>query len=261
MTERSGEPGCGPTVADEESAGARDPLAAAEEINGILKLREAGYWITGARFVGRGAAASCDLFLNDGTTITFERVSDMAAPMKVRTALAATLGLPRKVDGNQTIRLIASAHRLAEHQASYDADEVAREWGSSFLQAAPVIDVDMADQRERWGAFDSLSGIDPTALRASGEVGSIAAGSPVLRDVHGIRYVRTGWFRAHVRAEESISSVELANRMQRVGWTRHGESGRIKATRPNFPDQWIWTFYAVPATWETADLDEGQVNG
>jgi len=135
-----------------------------------------------------------------------------------------------------------------------------REWGSSFPQAAPVVDIDMSDQSQRWSAFKALAELDPVERRSLGHSPTIAAGAQVLRDVSGIRLVRTGWFRAHVRVEESISSTELANRMQRVGWSRKGDTGRIKATRPGLPGELVWTFYLVPKGWENQLPADEQVN-
>lgn len=232
------------------TAGCPDPIAAAELIGEILNLGELR--VTGARFVGRGGGASVDVDFNDGSRLSFEHARDIAKPMTLKTELAAQFGLARKINGEQTIQVIAALHTIAEHQESFDADEIARDRGTTYLQVADVIDVDMEDQVERWGAFTMLKDVDPVALRNLGEASSIAAGAPVLRHADdGTRYVRAGWFRTHVKTEESVSSTELAMRMQRVGWQRRGESGRIKATRPGFKDHVLaWSFYTVPSGWE-----------
>lgn len=234
----------------------RDPITAADRINELLGLEDEGLCVTGARVVGRGGAASVDLFVNGTQRLSFEQLRDIAKPMTLKTELAAQFGIARKINGDQAIEIVAAINVLAAHEVAFDRDEIARDWGLSFVQAAPAIDADVSDQRERWRAFQYLDGIDPVSLRNSGEVSSIAAGSPMIRDAGGTRLIRTGWFRAHVRAEESIASTELANRMQRVGWGRHGKTGRIKATRPDLDGELVWTFYAVPEGWES----EGQVN-
>lgn len=237
-------------------SGRPDPLDAAEEIAAILDLTTVDIVVTGARIVGRGGGASADLFLSDGGPITFERLRDAGKPNILAIEVAAATGATPKLNGSQALRVVALLRALAEHEAAYDADEIAREWGSSFLQAAPVVDLDMSDQRQRWAAFSSLAEIDPVARRALGACPTVAAGSRILRHVDGTRLVRTGWFRSYVRVEESIGSTELANRMQRVGWSRKGQSGRIKATRPDFPSELVWTFYHVPAGWEQS-LESG----
>ncbi|MGI8624512.1 MAG: hypothetical protein ACR2NB_13765, partial [Solirubrobacteraceae bacterium] len=61
------------------------------------------------------------------------------------------------------------------------------------------------------------------------------------------------WMRSHVRQEDgSVSQIEIAHRLQRVGWTRRGSTGRIKASRPGGTNALGWTFYEVPAGWEQA---------
>ena len=44
---------------------------------------------------------------------------------------------------------------------------------------------------------------------------------------------------------------ELARDMERVGWQRSGESGRIKASAPGRSRALGWSFYLVRAGWET----------
>lgn len=238
--------------------GRPDPMTAAEEIAAILDLADVELAITGARIVGRGGGASADVFLSDGAVLTFERLRDVGKPNVLAIEVAACTGATPKLNGAQALRVVSLLRALAEHEAAFDGDEIARDWGTSFLQAASVLDVDLFDQTERWAAFSSLAAIDPTALRAAGEVASVAGASRILRHTDGTRYVRTGWFRAHVRAEEAISSTELANRMQRVGWERRGATGRVKATRPDFPAELVWTFYSVPTGWETAGTDHAE---
>ncbi len=229
-----------------------DPMTAAEGIAGILDLGSVGLHVTGARIVGRGGSASADLYLSDGSAIVFERLRDAGKATTLAVEVAACTGATPKISGPQALRVVALLRALADHEAAFDADELAREWGTSFLQEAVTVDLNMADQAQRWAAFVELGKIDPVALRAAGEAPSIAAASRVLRHEDGTRYVRTGWFRSHVRGEEAISSTELANRMRRVGWHRRGDTGRIKATRVDLPGELVWTFYRVPKDWEAS---------
>jgi hypothetical protein len=240
--------------------GARpDPAAAAEQLTAILDLDSVGVRVTGARVVGRGAYASADVFLSDGTAVTFEKLRDIGRPSTLAIEIAACTGATPKLDGARALRAVALLRSLAAHEATFTDDEIAAEWGVAYLQDAPVIDVDLDDQRERWGAFATLDRHNPLGARASGETASIAAGAPVLRHTTGVRFVRTGWFRAHVRGEDAIASGELANRMQRVGWNRRGRHGRMKATRPDFRQTLNWGFYTVPLDWETGMVDDDQV--
>jgi hypothetical protein len=251
------------TVIDDLASlnGARlDPIAAAEQLSAILNLDSVGVRITGARVVGRGADASADLFLSDKTVVTFEKLRDIGRPNLLAIEIAACTGATPKLDGARALRAVALMRFLAEHETTFTADEIATDWGVTFLQDAPVIDVDLDDQGQRWAAFAELARHNPLSARASGETSSVAAGSPVLRHTGGVRFMRTGWFRAHVRGEDAISSGELANRMQRVGWGRRGRHGRMKATRPGFPETLVWAFYSIPVDWETNMTETGKVN-
>jgi hypothetical protein len=109
----------------------------------------------------------------------------------------------------------------------------------------------MDDQAARWEAFCTLERIDPVSM-ANREAISVAAASLVLVHTDGTRLVRCGWFRAHAKREDSsVSPEQIALRMQRVGWTRRGAHGRVKATRPgNQGTALVWTFYSVPKGWE-----------
>ena len=77
---------------------------------------------------------------------------------------------------------------------------------------------------------------------------ALAAGSTVLVDREGTRYVRTGWFRSYVRREVGglYSPAALAAQMERVGWRRPGSQGRVEATSPSDGRSLVWTFYTVP---------------
>jgi hypothetical protein len=108
----------------------------------------------------------------------------------------------------------------------------------------------MNDQRDKWGAFCRLAERDPrTHALAHGN--SIVAANIVLRHPDGSRYVRCGWYRDAIRAQDAtVSPQALALRMERVGWRRRGKKGWIKATQPSGPVTHAWTFYVVAAAWE-----------
>ena len=139
---------------------------------------------------------------------------------------------------------------LAERQQAVSENEIAVDWGASYLQAADVLDVDLNDQGERWAAFERLQNHDPWS-RAREDGTSIAACGLVLRHIDGIRLVRCGWFAQYVRTlDAGTSQTALGARMARAGWTRRGGSGRIKATAPGREDTRGWNFWTVPADWE-----------
>jgi hypothetical protein len=206
----------------------------------------------GARVVGRGGIATAYLYLSDGKELVFERLRDLAKPQTLMVELAACTGTTPVLKQAQAIRAVALIRALATHELTATTDELSTEWGVTFLQSAAAIDVDLEDQTQRWGAFAELDRRDPiSAARQEGT--SVASASVVLRHLDGTRFVRAGWFRAHVKQEDvSVSPQEIAQRMLRVGWDRRGAEGWIKATRPGHRGVLRWRFYLVAADWEAA---------
>ncbi len=227
-----------------------DAITAAKELGALLELPSVGLSIRRARVVGRGARASADVFLSDGSVMTFETLREVGTVNRLQLEVAACTGALPKLKAAQALRAVALLRAIAEHEQAFSGDEVARDWGVTFLQAAETLPIDLSDQANRWEVFSALQRIDPSGARFRGEAGTVAAASVVLEDRCGIRLVRCGWFRAHVRAEDNVSATEVAHRMQRVGWRRNGKTGRIKATPPGRRGQLAWSFYEIPAGWE-----------
>lgn len=226
-----------------------DPIGAAEQLGALLDLASVGLTIRGARVVGRGSRASADIYLSDGTEITFETLRDIANPTRLALEIAACTGATPSLKAPQAIRAVSLLRALAEHHVTFTADEIAADWATSYLQTADVLDIDMADQSARWAAFTHMKAIDPVA-RARENGTAIAAATIVLRHSDGSRLVRCGWYRDAIRAQDSaISPQDLAHRMERVGWQRRGSTGRIKACQPLGAGRLSWTFYTVPKDW------------
>jgi len=234
-----------------DQKGPLDPMTAAERLSALLDLPSVGLTVVGARVVGRGSRASADLRLSDGSEIQFETIRDLANPTRLCVEVAACTGATPRLKVPQAVQAVAFVRCLAEHQHVVTTDQLSIEWGLEFLEAADVLDVDLSVQAQRWDAFKRLEPIDPVARWHSDGI-TVAKASLVLRDSDGARLVRTGWFRAHVRASDHmLSPQEIAHRMERVGWKRPPSgSGRIKATRPSAPGHLAWSFYVVPAAWE-----------
>ena len=212
--------------------------AAAKTLTGLLQLDTVGVSVTGARIVGRGSKASCDVYLSDQTEINFESLKDIAMPAHLSLEIAACTGAMPRLKMPQTLHVISLLRTLADHLEVSSADDFAIDWGVTYLQVADVVEVDLSDQAQRWDAFTRMQR-------------SMARVSLVLRDTDGWRLVRTGWFRAHVQIEDhTVSPQEIANRMKRVGWVRPGKQGQIKASRPGFPGTLAFTFYRVPPDWQ-----------
>jgi hypothetical protein len=206
------------------------------ELEALWGLDKVGLTIAGARIVGRGSRSSADVYFDDGSEITFESLRDAARPSTLLPELAASVGALPGLKQQQALKGVTLLRRIAAHQVTFSEDEIARDWGVSYLQAAETLDVDINDQGERWGAFSRLHRTE---------------GRGVLRHRDGSRYVRAGWFCEAVRGHDAaISPHELAHRMERIGWGRRGKTGRIKATAPGRSDTLAWSFYMVPAGWD-----------
>lgn len=246
------------SVIDELSASQSskpDPITAAQELAAILDLASVELSIRGGRIVGRGSSATADLYLSDGSVIEFESLRQIANPKALIVEIAACTGATPTIKAAQAVRAVALLRALSDHKKTASEDDLAREWGCEFLQAADVLDLDMNSQEERWEAFTRLERIDPGA-RYHVEAITVAKASLVLRHHDGVRYVRTGWFRAHVRTEDhGVSPQQIRVRMQRVAWELPGTQGNVRAARPGFKDQLVWQFYRVPSGWESQDAN------
>ncbi len=234
--------------------GVPDPFEAAEQLTALLDLASVGVDVRGARIIGRGSRARVQVHLSNGEMLEFEELRDMIRPQALAAEVVAATGATPALKQPQCVRAAALVRALAEHALTATEDDDATAWGLEYLQAADVLDVDMTDQRQRWGAFKRLEQVNPyAAARENGT--SLATGSVVLRHADGSLLVRTGWFREYVRAEQdhTISPRRIGTRMEAGGWTRRGGGGRVKATQPAGRETLVWTFYDVPDGW-------GQVN-
>lgn len=227
-----------------------DPVEAAELLAVLLGLPSVGLSIRSARIVGRGSKASADLYLSDGSCVTFESLRDFANPTRLAIEIAATTGATPRLKAPQAIRALSLLRAVSEHRETVTTDDLAVEWGTTYLQAAMPLDVDMDVQAQRWRAFSHLDGIDPYST-ARAEGGTLAANSTVLVHTTGERLVRCGWFRDYVKRDDpTVSPQEIGHRMERVGWQRRGRTGRVKASQPGGTGVLAWSFYVVPADWE-----------
>jgi len=237
-------------LAAAQNGNGADPISAAEQLEALWDLQSIGRTIRGARWIGKGPASTVDVHLDDGSTITFEKVADIANATRLAMVLVSYVGATPKLKAPQAIQSVALLRVLAEHEDTLTADHVSREWGITYLQNAPTQAVDVNDQAARWSAFCALRSVEPV-IASQQQAITIAAASVVLVHTDGTRLVRCGWFRAHAKAEDpGASPQEIAHRMLRVGWQQRGAHGRIKATCPGRTGSLVWTFYAVPAGWE-----------
>lgn len=248
-----------PPAAPATQNGKADPKTAAKQLEAIWKLAEVHVTIAGARITGHGRDASCEVYLSNAETMVFERLADIATGTALMAELASCAGVavnPNPLARAQSIALIGA---LAERQASETADSMAREWGIEFLASCPQVEVDIADQAQRWAIFERLREIDPWAM-AKESGGSFARHMMVPIDESGVRYVRVGWYQAYVRQfDGTVSANQIVGRMLRVGWERRGKEGRIGARRPKLPGFMNIKFLLVPAGWEDIEEAEGSI--
>jgi hypothetical protein len=223
-----------------------------EELAGLLGLPD-GLTIASARTTGppRDSRASADITFSDGSTVTFDTLSDFANPNRLAVQLGAAIGVAPILKRPEALQAMVLLRAIAEHEETATADDIALEWGTTYLQSAETLTIDMDDQAERWAAFERLERRDPWAEARERPCGLAHAGL-VLVHHDGTRFVRTGWFNAFARSQDvnAGGNADIAQRMERVGWRRRGQRGRIKATPVGRPGQLAWSFFVVEKGWE-----------
>lgn len=221
-----------------------------EHLAVLLELPSVGLTVQKVSTFGDGGRASVEILLSNGETMEFESLREMTRPAVLAAELAACARVGPKINGQRAIQVAIAVSHLAERQQAFSDNDIAIDWGATYLQAAEVIDVDINDQGARWAAFSHLELSDPLA-KSRVEGTGIATASIVLRHTDGDRLVRAGWFYQHVRSlDAGVGQSALTLRMLRVGWLRRGRSGRVKATCPARPGVLGWNFWTVPGTWE-----------
>jgi hypothetical protein len=198
----------------------------------IMNLPKAGVSITDVRSFGQGSNAAVEIDLSNGETMQWDSIRDMTRPQNLAAEVIGCAGATPKLNQVLAQEAAACVWWLAKREATHTDNSIATDWGTSYLQAATTLDLDMTDQAERWEAFCNMA--DQNPLGKSRETGmTIAAAGLVLRHIDGTRFVRCGWFHQHVRTQDAVvGQTALAKRLARVGWTRNGSSGRIRATAP-----------------------------
>ncbi len=245
------EPRQSPQEEAHRAPGAADDPAAREELAELLGLPDVSLGIVGARIVGRGSRASADLYLSNGEEVTFDSLREFAHPTRLAVEITACTGATPTLKAPMAQKALALLRRISDRRETFTQDQVAIDWGVTYLQSAPVVEVNMRSREDRWRAFSELERHDPYAM-AKEQAVSLAHAGRVLRHTDGSRFVRCGWFHSFARTQDVSAggNADVAARMERVGWQRRGNRGRIKATREGFPGQLQWSFFEVPAGWE-----------
>ena len=207
--------------------------------------------VLGVQLYGRGSRGVAYIQLASGNEIVLDTIGRYSSVGSMTAELAVQAGSEPELKAKDVVRILRLIHDLAEHYTAHEREDQAADLGFSYLRAAQAELVDMADQASRWRAFNVLDTVDPvSASRAEGT--SVATGSVVLEDEKtGLRYVRVTWFKAYVRQQAAPGEAEAISRaMQRLGWTKPGSDGQIKATAPGRADTLHWAFFVVPRGWE-----------
>ncbi len=229
-----------------------DVALATVKLATLFDLPALGIKVLGADTFGSGSRAAAEIKLSNGEVMTFDTLRDMANAGNLAAELAACTGATPKLTKADALAAISLVRTIARTHRAMTDNDAAIDWGTNYLQAAAVIDFDLDDQRQRWGAFSQLNEVEP-----SRDPIGVPPPNIVLRHLDGTRLVRASWFGTYVRRMDSASSREIPTRMSRVGWHRRGSEGRIKASRPGFSDTLQWSFYLVPAGWEDTSAGNG----
>jgi hypothetical protein len=240
----------GRPLAPVDASGQPSETDPATELTTLLALPSVGLSVTSAEMYGRGSSAIARINLSDGSCLELDPLGKYGSPAKLTIEVAITVGATPTLKASMVVRIMALLHQLSAHHESMSKRDLVASWGTDFLQAAERHAVDMANQEDRWRAFQLLAHTDPVA-RSRSEGTSIARQAIVL-DAGDLLYVRCGWFLSYVRATVGpYASDDLARDMSSVGWTRPGGKGRIKTTSPSTAESLLWTFYTVPKNWGT----------
>jgi hypothetical protein len=89
--------------------------------------------------------------------MVFERLADIVTGAALVAELVACVGVVAKLSQQQKAHSVALIRAPAERTAAETADSHAREWGTEFLVVCQQIEVDMADQAQRWACLAHLA--------------------------------------------------------------------------------------------------------
>jgi hypothetical protein len=228
-------------LSDVESAPARERLAELLDLDAVRRT------VKRVRVHGRGGHAHVRIDLDNGDRIVLDPVGAYSAPARMNFEISTQVGskpaLKKPADVQELATLI---FWLAEQHAASEAADVAWELGAEYLRGAVLCDVVMSDQTSRWAAFEHL------------HKGTTSHSTVLLDARTGGRYVRAQWLTEFLRPRCDAGEVGLMKAaLERLGWGKAGQEGRIKATHPKFPRTLQWSFLIVPDGWEHGDEDAG----
>jgi len=243
---------CEPPLGDDEvrevarSAARYEPaetvLSAVDELTALLALDAVGRRVDTVRVYGRGGTAVAHIHLDDGERIALNPIGRFGTSAKLAQEVALQAGAEPAFKAPTVTRVMALLYHLADHVAAFEVEDRARDHGSNYLRETPVEAVDMTDQADRWRAFSLLARAGAPGCQPAHVLEDVATGN---------RYVRIGWFIAYVRDATGPGEAEaVLAALTRIGWTKPGGRGRVKASQPKGRGSLLWTFCVVPPRWE-----------
>ena len=195
--------------------------------------------VTRVRVHGRGGKAHVSVDLDNGEWIEFDPLGSYSSPARMNFEIAAQTGAKPKLKAPDVQEVVTLLYWLGDHRELVETADRAWELGAEYLREATLCDVHMGDQESRWHAFSQINGRSDRH-------------DTVLHDVDtGSRYVRTQWFTDYLRARSDVGeAAKMRAELERRGWKKAGNEGRVKATDPSFPRTLQWAFLIVPRDWE-----------
>jgi hypothetical protein len=213
-----------------------DADAMTAELTKLLGLDAIGREIDGVQVFGRGTRAIVHIDLDNGERIVLDPVGAFTTINKLTAELALTVGASPTLKASDVTRVLVLIKKLGRHFEAFETEDVAWEIARDYLRAAPLAEIDMSDQAQRWAGFCKLE--------------ASAAQNIVLEDTStGERFVRVGWITAYARIR-SGQAEPILRALRALGWTKRGSEGRIKATQPGLGNTLNFKFFVVPKGWE-----------
>ena len=218
-----------------------DPTASLVELSTRLGLTSVGKQVVAVRVFGRGAKAYVSLLLHNGEKVILDPLGHSSTPGKLTLELAAQAGATPSLKMPDVAAMVRLFYLLGEHHEALGVEERAWDLAAQYLRDAVIADVVMSDQSSRWDAFCALQRYDRDpridVVLLDGET--------------NVRYVRIQWLGEYLRVRTAPSeSTAMLTALERLGWSKAGSEGRIKATQPKIGGTLQWAFYSVPAGWE-----------
>ena len=198
---------------------------------------------------GRHEEARMVLICQSGNRITFERAADAFDARRLeRIVVLATGAQVPHYAAADTAAVAGVIVRAADVLAADDSRGEAAEWGRTFLQESEAGIVQVSDLSTPQGRYEALSILSAPRRPADPYTPPAARSVTVADSTTGTRWIRTGDFGAHVRAEGAHMRWSMIHsRMIEVGWQHLGEQ---QQRQPAGQQKAKANVYSVPGGWD-----------